>query len=116
MGNGQWAMGNGQWAMGNGHRATGIKDAQFLMRVLYLIAFFPCPMPHAQCPMTADASSRQSRPTHCLPHALCPMLYAPFPFINKIVINSTIVLNRNYYINPLGVFNEVLLIDACVFG
>jgi len=37
------------------------------------------------------------------------------PFLNKIVINSTIALHRNYYINPLGVFNEVLLIDACVF-
>jgi hypothetical protein len=35
MGNGQWAMGNGQWAMGNGQWAMGIKDAQFLMRVLF---------------------------------------------------------------------------------
>ncbi|MGI2906680.1 hypothetical protein [Tolypothrix sp. VBCCA 56010] len=55
----------------------------------------PCPMPNAPCPM---------------PNAPCPL-----PFINKIVINSTIVLYRNYYINPLGVFNEVLLIDAFVF-
>lgn len=36
-------MGIGQWAM-------GIKDARFLMRVL--IGFFPCPMPHALCPIT----------------------------------------------------------------
>jgi hypothetical protein len=35
-------MGIGQWAM-------GIKDAQFLMRVL--IKFFPCPMPNAPCPI-----------------------------------------------------------------
>ncbi|NEU71011.1 hypothetical protein PI95_000070 [Hassallia byssoidea VB512170] len=27
----------------------------------------------SQCPMTAGASSRETRPTHCLPNALCPM-------------------------------------------
>ncbi|MBW4571163.1 MAG: hypothetical protein KME31_25060 [Tolypothrix carrinoi HA7290-LM1] len=31
------------------------------------------PMPNAPCPMTAGASSRQSRPTHCLPNAQFPI-------------------------------------------
>nr|WP_236117242.1 hypothetical protein [Hassalia byssoidea] len=30
-----------------------------------------------QCPMTAGASSRGTRPTHCLPNAPCPMPHAP---------------------------------------
>ncbi len=51
MGNGQWALGNGHWALGIGHWALGIKDARFLIRVVYLIGFFLCPMLYAQCPM-----------------------------------------------------------------
>ncbi|MGI2904923.1 hypothetical protein [Tolypothrix sp. VBCCA 56010] len=51
-------MGNGQWGFEEGKREK--PNAQ-------------CPMPHAPCPMTADASSRRSRPTHCLPNAQCPM-------------------------------------------
>ncbi len=43
-------MGIGHWAMGIGQCPMGIKDARFLIRVLYLIALFPCPMPHALCP------------------------------------------------------------------
>ncbi|MGI2907385.1 hypothetical protein [Tolypothrix sp. VBCCA 56010] len=39
----------------------------------------PCPMPHAPCPMTAGASSRGTRPTHCLPHAPCPTIHYPLP-------------------------------------
>ncbi|MBW4568658.1 MAG: hypothetical protein KME31_11715 [Tolypothrix carrinoi HA7290-LM1] len=65
-------MGNGQWELG--------------------MHFLPLPMPHAQCPMTAGATtfvtSRAGSPlridptdnrargltaTHCLPHAPCPM-------------------------------------------
>ncbi|MBW4570766.1 MAG: hypothetical protein KME31_22895 [Tolypothrix carrinoi HA7290-LM1] len=77
----------------------------------------PCPMPHAPCPMPHARCPMPDAPCP-MPHARCPMPDArcPMPFINKIVINSTIALNRNYYINPLGVFNEVLLIDAFVFG
>ncbi|MGI2906487.1 hypothetical protein [Tolypothrix sp. VBCCA 56010] len=30
-------------------------------------------MSNAQCPMTPDASSRETRPTHWLPNAQCPM-------------------------------------------
>ncbi|MBW4569737.1 MAG: hypothetical protein KME31_17430 [Tolypothrix carrinoi HA7290-LM1] len=55
MGNGQWAMGNGQWAMGNGQWAMG--NGQWAMGngLLFNARFFPCPMPYALCPMTADA-------------------------------------------------------------
>ncbi len=51
LGIGHWALGIGHWALGIGHWALGIKEARFLMRVLYLIAFFPCPMPHYLLPI-----------------------------------------------------------------
>ncbi|MBW4566887.1 MAG: histidine kinase [Tolypothrix carrinoi HA7290-LM1] len=35
-----------------------------------------------QCPMTADASSRGTRPTHCLPNAPCPMPHSQCPIPN----------------------------------
>ncbi|MGI2905348.1 hypothetical protein [Tolypothrix sp. VBCCA 56010] len=42
-----------------------------------IITNAPCPL--APCPMTAGASSRGTRPTHCLPHAPCPMPHAQCP-------------------------------------
>ncbi|WP_186227726.1 hypothetical protein [[Scytonema hofmanni] UTEX B 1581] len=56
----------------------GIKDARFLIRVLYLIAsslsmpYALCPMPYALCPM---------------PYALCPMPYAPCPMPHALFLN-----------------------------
>ncbi|MGI2906720.1 hypothetical protein [Tolypothrix sp. VBCCA 56010] len=104
MGNGE--LGMGQWAWGRqcvaevtnvvapavmGNRewgrldawALGCLDAWTLGRLKRIIT-------NAQCPMTAGASSRQSRPTHCLPNAQCPMPntqcpmpHAQYPISNR---------------------------------
>ncbi|MBW4568349.1 MAG: hypothetical protein KME31_10045 [Tolypothrix carrinoi HA7290-LM1] len=55
-------MGNGQWELGIGN-------------AFFTITHAPCPMPHAQCPMTADASTEGTSARHCLPNAPCPNPY-----------------------------------------
>ncbi|MGH1395250.1 MAG: hypothetical protein ACRAVC_14660 [Trichormus sp.] len=53
-------LGTGDWGQGAGSRGRQGRQGRHIY-------------PNAQCPMTAVATSRETRPSHCLPNAPCPM-------------------------------------------
>jgi hypothetical protein len=83
-----------------GEWQSGVSRGKFLL-VQCPMSNAQCPMSNAQCPMTPDASSRQSRrqmllrcgdasrtsretrPTHCLPNALAPQCPMPDDFLSN---------------------------------
>ncbi|MBW4567755.1 MAG: hypothetical protein KME31_06930 [Tolypothrix carrinoi HA7290-LM1] len=62
-----------------------VKDKKEEIFSLSPFPFSPSPflLPHAQCPMTAGATTFVTSATHCLPHAPCPMPHSPFPLVHS---------------------------------
>ncbi|MGI2902700.1 hypothetical protein [Tolypothrix sp. VBCCA 56010] len=71
MGNWAWGMGHGAWGQGELKLAMP-NDGRCYNAGNPRNALPP------QCPMTAGATTRGTRATHCLPNAHCPMPYAQF--------------------------------------